>query len=179
MPVPETVYQGTTFAADIVCHQYPPEVWSGELRLTRAGETDISLTGTDAGDGKTHIFTATPAVTDTWAAGQWNWAFIATDGTDAYLVQRGSLAVEEINGTATDLQAAKDKLTAAEAELEARVSGKPYMLNWRDSSITRMTTAELMDAIAYWRRKVNELQRAADLVCPTKTGNRRITYARF
>lgn len=178
MAVPATVYQSTTFAAEIVCSAYPPEIWTGELRLSKAGESDISIAGTSTGDGKTHAFTALPAATALWVVGAWNWSFIVTDGTDTFLVQRGGLAVEEIGGSATELEQAKDYLAQVRSALGS-AQGKVSSYSIKDRSLTNRSISELIQLESYWQRRVNDLTIANDLTCASKVGNRRITYGAF
>lgn len=176
MPVPNTVFQGTTFEADIVCPQRPPSAWTGTLRLTKTGQTDINIIG--SGVGNKHIFTATPAQTQTWLAGRWNWTFLVTDGTDVFVIHQGSLTVAEINGAETALEAAKDAIHEVREALK-QASGQPSSYSIKDRSLTRRTVDELLKLESYWQRRIQDLQADVDAKCNTKTGNRRITYGRF
>lgn len=176
MPVPNLIYQGTTFAADIVCPQRPPTEWTGTLRLTKTGQPDINIIGT--GSGNKYTFTATPAQTEGWLAGRWNWAFIVTDGTNTFLQANGSLTVAEINGSATELEAAKDALTEVREALK-QASGQASSYSIKDRSLSRRSVQELLQLESYWVRRVQDLQAQVDSKCNTKTGNRRITYGAF
>jgi hypothetical protein len=177
MAVPEIVYKGTTFTATIVCVQNPPPTWVGELRLTRTGASDIVIAGTDGGDGKTHVFTVAAAVTATWTAAVYNWSFLVTSGATVILKQQGQLEVQAINGTVTELVAAKNNLAAAEAEMVERTTGKPQSYSIKDRSLSRMSLTELMATVSYWRRRVKEL--TDEQQCSETRGNRRITYGSF
>lgn len=176
MVLPETIYKGVTFSAVFDCGEYRTPDWTGELRLTAPGEDAISIAGTGT-DGR-HFFSVDADETALWPAGAWRWTLLATQGSVVRLAAQGAVKILALEDGSTPLQDAMKRLEAAEAELAERVGGKPYMLGWRDSQLTRMTAAELMTAVSYWRRKVAELQALADSACG-KHGNRRITYGRF
>jgi hypothetical protein len=177
MAVPSTVFRSITFLAEVACEAYPPTNYTGSLRLSQAGQSDIVIAGSDKGDGKTFVFTAAAATTATWGLGSWFWTVTAAAGGDVFVVATGSLTVAALNTVTTDLQAAINSLAEAEAELKARVEGKAQSYSIKDRSLSRMSVAELMTAISYWRRRVQDL--AAAQTCGTAKGNPRITYGSF
>jgi len=178
MAIPETVYQSTTFAASIACSDYPSSEWDGELRLVQSGSSDIELTGTAADDGVTHEFSADTTATDGWAAGSWNWAFIATKGLDTFVAARGELTVTAIGADKTELASAKETLADVRAAI-ALASGRPSSYSIKDRSLTHKPVSELLQLESYFSRRVFDLQTQADRDCSEKTGNRRIIYAKF
>jgi hypothetical protein len=176
MGVPATVYQGTTFQAELNCPKYSNTIYTGKLLLTRTGEDDIEIVGTSGSSQWQYLFTATATETADWTAGSWNWSFIVTDGTDVFVSATGSILVEEINGKQSELDAAKASLVEVRAAL-AVASGQSTSYNIKDRSLTRRSVEDLLRLESYWLRRVQELE--IDAACKLKRGNRRITYATF
>lgn len=176
MAVPSEVYQGINFVAEVDCTKYPSSDYTGKLTLSKAGESNIVITGNAASNGNAHEFSATAATTATWPAGAWSWTATAELGANAYLITTGTLTISALNGQTNALMDAKAALAEAEVELRAaQVRASSYSI--KDRSLSRVSLNDLRGVVDYWRNRVKQLQAADDRACGR--GNRSITYGAF
>jgi len=149
--------------------------WSASYVLNAAGLSTITIATT--GSGNTFTVDAKPATTSAWTAGKYVWYLKVSDGTDIFEVDSGTIEILAENATGDDLLDARSYLSAAEAELDERTSGKASSYSIKDRSLTRASVEDLMKIVAYWRRRVNDLEQQERIRKGKKS--KRITYSRF
>jgi hypothetical protein len=79
------------------------------------------------------------------------------------IAESGSVDIVALNNQNPQaVKIAKDNLKSAEAELQARITGRAVEYSIQgglgNRSLKKMTTDELMKAISYWRNRLNQLQ---------------------
>lgn len=149
--------------------------YSASYVLNAAGLSTITISATLS--GTTLTVDAKPATTTSWAAGTYAWYLKVTDGTDTFEVDSGTIKILAENATGNDLLDAKSYLADAETELAARTTGKAESYSIKDRSLTRASAEELMQIIAYWRKRVSVLEDQERIAKGRKSN--RITLARF
>ena len=158
MPIPHQITKGISFVAEFQFAKYPPGDYTASLELAQALGSTITITGIPDGDG--FKFHASPSETGDWAGGAYVWGVKVSDGTDIFLAAQGITTVSNF-AEPDDLLGARAKLESAEQELEARVKGKAINYSIQGGlgsrQLQRMSTEELMQAIQYYRRLVNEI----------------------
>jgi hypothetical protein len=173
---PSRVRANTTVYWERVLSDYSADdSWTATYKLNASGLATITITTT--GSGTTHTVDSKPATTTGWAAGDYVWVLLVTDGTDTFELDTGTIEVVAENATGNDLLDAQNYLAAAEAELGERVTGKPSSYSIKDRSLTRMDEGELRKTITYWRKRVQVLEDAERRRKGQKS--KRIIHARF
>jgi len=154
---------------------YDASTWTASYKFLSDSLSPVNVTTT--GSGTTYTVDAKPSTTGGWAAGKYAWVLFVTDGTDTFEVDNGTIEIIAETATGNDLLDAKSYLKSAEAELAARVSGKPSSYSIKDRSLSRMGEADLRKTISYWRRRAEHLQALED----NRRGkpSRKIVGARF
>lgn len=107
-------------------------------------------------------------------AGTWSWAIKADDGSDARIVERGTLFLNADPSTADVRSHGERMLTAIEALLEGRAVKDVNSYAIAGRSLQRMTVKELMDWRSHYKSEV-----ARERGRGKPNGGRSITYARF
>lgn len=157
MPTP-TLNAGGSYTELVTAASYPASAgWVLKSRFTprAAGGAAVALTA--AAEGDSHRFTATAAVTATWAAGAYSWVQWAERGSDSYTVATGQLQVLPnlrtlAVGTDTRSQAqrALDDCRAAYAAWTPLT--KRYKVGDREREFN--SAAEILTTIRYWEQQV-------------------------
>lgn len=175
MSEPLTVRANTTVKWERSIAYDSADGFSASYKLNATGLSTITITATLSGTDLS--VDVKPATTTSWAAGTYAWYLTATDGTDTFELDSGTITILAENATGNDLLDAKSYLADAETELAARTTGKAESYSIKDRSLTRASAEELMKIIAYWRQRVSQLEDTERIAKGRKSN--RITLARF
>lgn len=151
--------------------------WTATYTLNAAGLAQITFNASAGSTTQEHVVNVSAATTTNWAAGTYAWYLTVTDGTSIFEIDQGTIEILSATATGNDLLDAKANLAAAEAELVARTSGKANSYSIKDRSLTRMSESELLNAIKYWRAKVQTLTEQERIRKGGKS--KRLIYSRF
>ena len=172
---PTRVRANTTVYWERSLPNYDATTWTASYKLYADNLAPITISAT--GSGTEYTVDAKPVTTTDWAAGEYAWILLVTDGTDTFEIDRGTIEVIAETATGNDLLDARRYLESAETELAARASGKPSSYSIKDRSLTRASVQELQRIVKYWRARVRTLENQERRRRGLKANN--ITYARF
>ena len=137
---------------------YPAPTWTLSYTLIHPSNTKITITASQDGSSSNHSVSETPATTAAYTAGVYKWIAEATDGTDVYKVDSGTVEI------LTDIAAATtyDFRSTAQKTYEAYkslIEGKAtastldeqgYSIAGR--SVSKATPAEIRTEYLRWKR---------------------------
>jgi hypothetical protein len=162
--------QLTTFPDEIVAGDYfnlkesltdYPASDSWELTYTLINRNDkITLTSSASGDD--HLIQVVIATTATWAAGDYHWQKVISDGTEKYTLATGQVTVTASYADVSSLDTRphcyvmRDALRAV-SENKATKDQQSYSIAGR--SISRYSPAEIIDWLKYYEAKCDEYDR--------------------
>jgi hypothetical protein len=163
-------YQGDAFDARVNSSDYPAPTWTHTVTLTNANERH-ALTADDSG-----MITASSTITTLWSPGNYRWSWTVSDGTNRYTLEQGDILINHDPTKAHDQRTMAQRMVdAIEATMEGKVTADVLTLSHKDKSVTRLSPAELMDALFYWKTQlVKEKNRAR-----RQAGKSNIIHARF
>lgn len=101
---------------------YPAPAWSLVFELRNAS---AAVTITAAADGADHLVSEAPATTTAYTAGRYHWRAYASDGTDRFEVERGTVEITpdfSAAGAADRRSHAETVLDAIEAVIAGRAT---------------------------------------------------------
>ena len=180
--VPENFNAGDSFDLKICSNEYTPgDGWAMELALRGPSQATV----TSNASGNDHVFSILPAVTKTWAPGEYFWQIRAKNGTTgaAYTVSKGRLKVLVDYASVTD-QNFSDKSPAEKAlcALLAAQAGTATQdqLEYRIDGIVvrRMEPGMRIALIEKYQRMVAREQQANAHLNPANKKRNRV-YTRF
>lgn len=142
--IPATLTAGDSYGIVLSLSDYPATSgWSLDFAI--AGPSVKAWTSAADGDG--HRFTLSTADTTALTAGTYQWRVRATDGTNARVIQSGTLVVEadlgEVAPGAT-LSFAEEALPIVEAALRGTLEGEMKMYMIAGRQVMTFTPDELM-----------------------------------
>ena len=151
---PAKIQAGVGLVAEVVTPDHLAPEWSLSAVLRGPAAIDISATG----DGETHAFGVSPAVTATWAAGTYAAAVRATDGVDVIEIEAGEVEIladlAAITGTHDARGHARKVLDAIEAVIENRATKDQQSYTIAGRTLQRTPIADLLALRAKYRREV-------------------------
>ena len=124
---------------------FPASVWTLTYYFRNAAN---KFNAVASADGDTHSVSVAPATTAAYVAGTYTWEAYATDGTDRYLADSGSLvvtadlSVDEVNDLRSHWQIVLDNV---EAVIQNRATKDQLSYSISGRSLQRMPIADLMD----------------------------------
>lgn len=154
---PKFIQAGISFRAEVVASDHPAPEWSISALLRGPSSIDIVADG----DADTHTFSVPGSETATYQAGQYAVSVRATNGSDVFELEGGSV---EILGDVATLEAGHDPrghservLAAIEAVIEGRASKdqQSYTINGR--TLVRTSIAELLQLRKTYQDEVAKL----------------------
>lgn len=152
--VPQTIASGFNFYAQTWQPDYSGAEWTLELLLRGVGT--ITLTGER--DAARHVFSANAEETATWAAGEYAYFLRAVSGSDAYLLEQGTVRVlpdatkiADGSDIRSEAQKALDAIDAVLAK-RATLDQQRYRINNRE--LERTDIADLLALRAHYYRLV-------------------------
>lgn len=155
---PKLIQGGISFRATVVSDMYQAPSWSVTAHLRGPASIDITATGTLAD----HEFTVPAAVTAGYAPGQYAVSVRATDGTDVFEIEAGTLdIVADIAAQAAGHDPrghAERVLSAIEAVIEGRATKDQNSYKINNRELVRTTIAELLELRKTYRHEVARLK---------------------
>lgn len=156
---PDRIKAGLSFLCFVRAPDYLAPDWTLTAYLRGTGTKDIVAEG----DGETHTFRLTSATTAELAPGQYAYTIRASDGTDVFEVESGTLdVVADLKGAAEGHDTsthAQRVLASIEAVIEGRASKdqQSYTINGR--TLVRTPIAELMEMRKLYRKEARQERR--------------------
>ncbi len=126
----------------------PEDGWVMTYEL-RNPDATITITGADGGDSR-HLFSLTPAVTDAYPPGLYQYAATVSDGVDKFGIETGQMLIEDNFATTGEV----DKRTWAQRALEwvEKTLLEKSMRDESGHSIEgRSLTREALETLTDWR----------------------------
>ena len=177
---PEIFVAGTTLKFEIEGGDYPTsESWSLTYHLHPTSGTKISFSSSDVG-GK-HQVNVDEATTAGWAAGDYRWRCLASDGTDVFEIRSGVMTIVADPSTASQVDLRVHEEIVLDA-LETLIQGKALRGDQASMAIagrqiTRMTPSEIREWHSHYSSLVAKLR--AEENRKKGLGNRRRIQTRF
>ena len=143
----EIITQGETYKFSIELKDYPAPPWDASMLLTSA-DNAYEVIGTST--GTKHEFKIAPAVTATYADGNYRYRIVVTDGTDVYTANAGYMTVAlDPTVPGNSMSHVEKTLYALNQTIEGKATSDILSYSIRGRSISRMSPEELLS----WRDK--------------------------
>lgn len=140
-----------------------PASWTLSYALVRDGE-QITFTASDNGDGL-HLVSVAAGTTASYGAGRYSWQSFITDGATRHQLARGELeVVTDYVTTSGGFDArshVKTVLDALEATLAGKATNDQLSVSIGDTSLSRMSPAEILEWRAAYQAFYRQEQDAA------------------
>jgi acyl-CoA reductase-like NAD-dependent aldehyde dehydrogenase len=157
MSEPEKIYAGTTVSWTIPAGDYDAATWTLTYTLISKDKETITITGADDGNGD-HLVNASSATTANWLSGEYYWQRSVSDGASRHVTGTGRLQVyaDYAAGALDPRSSAKITLDALNAVRENKATSDQLSMSISGRSISRMSWAEINDAVRHFQRLVDE-----------------------
>lgn len=178
----EKLVAGDTLDFNVAVPDYPASAgWTLKYRLAArdAAGTAVTLTATTNADGETYDVQAAPATTAAWVPGYYTWSrWVEKSGARQTLDESGQLEIKAdpsalAAGTDTRSTARKalDDLKAAYATFNT-TGGRVTAYTIGGRSMSFESSSEILKAMNFWQRQVNNEEAADRLAVGAKSPNK-------
>lgn len=157
MTEPTLIVAGDTVTWTVPAGDYDASSWTLSYVLRSKEKESLTLTAADDGNGD-HLIAVTAAASADWVAGEYFWQRYVTNGATRYTTGRGRLEVkadfQSFEGDPrSSAQVALDALLAVR---ENKATSDQLSMSIQGRSISRMTWAEINEAVRHFERLVND-----------------------
>ena len=160
-PVPTTeptvLRAGMTWAWTRDLPDYPAGTWLLTYWYKQLAASGARFSIAASASGSTHSVSVTAANTQARVAGEYSWSAVATSGSEAYEVDKGTLTIlarYDADTALDDRSHARVVLDAIEAVIENRATLDQQEMSIGTRSLKRMTVSELMTFRDKYRAEV-------------------------
>lgn len=180
--MPSSIFAGDTLEFEFLDSAYTrAEGYTLNITFVKSGAA-YTITSSAAGSNGGFLFTVATTTTDDWTAGTYDYQIYATKSGERRNVGFGSFEVKSNYATATTgldgRSIVKKTLDALENTFYSRASEKELSMSVGDRTISKMSHAQLIEAIGLYKQLYQRELDAARLASGQANTNNSI-YVRF